>query len=104
MLKLNGTDVVLTHRAADHTWPSRVIGDSGSIEFSLPRLEEVTINGLVQKTSYGSAPIFCDLPASEPSAPRGLHPGLGVEAVAVHRALAANVFGPGTPELPLDVM
>lgn len=102
-LRLCGATVLLTHRAMDDARTSIVRGERGVIEFTLPRLESVTVNGERFDTSYGGPP-FAALAPGEPGAPGGLHLGLGVEAAAVQRALAAGVRGPGMAELPLSEM
>lgn len=103
-LQLCGVTAILNHRASDEGRKSFVTGELGSIEFTLPRLEEVIVNGKVCKTPYGIEEPFRDLSKDEPGAPHGVHTGLGVEAAVVQRAVAAGVRGPGTPELSLEVM
>lgn len=95
---------VLTHRAADDAWQSVVRGERGLLEFDLPRLARVSLDGAPMQVTYTGAPDAADLPADEPGAPHGLHTGLGVEAHAVHCALRAGATGPGLAQLPLEEM
>eukprot|EP00928_Gymnodinium_smaydae_P089371 TRINITY_DN73346_c0_g1_i1.p1 TRINITY_DN73346_c0_g1~~TRINITY_DN73346_c0_g1_i1.p1 ORF type:complete len:359 (+),score=44.38 TRINITY_DN73346_c0_g1_i1:84-1160(+) len=103
-MRLAGAEVLLTHRATDEARQSLVLGEHGSLAFTLPRLEEVIVNGMPIATPYADSPPFVDLYADEPGAPRGLHPGLGEEVLAVHRAMSAQRKEPGSTELPLDVI
>ena len=108
-----GAVAVLTHRAADDARPSVVHGAHGSIEFTLPYLNSVTVRRVgdsaadapvTHNTSYGGLEPLTDLDEGEPSAPHGIHPGLGVQAAAVQREVLAGTSGPGTPYLTAEVM
>ncbi|CAK0862135.1 unnamed protein product [Prorocentrum cordatum] len=103
-IRMCGAVAVLTHRAADEARRSVVAGESGSLEFTLPRLEDVALNGQLHKFPYGTGAPFSDLPAHEPGAPVGVHAGLGVQALVVRDALVSGFRGPGAPHLTLDVM
>lgn len=99
---LGGATAVLTHRAADDARTSVVHGDSGKIEFELPRLPWVAVNGEKVDAGYTGDADARDLPEGEPGAPCGLHPGLGMQAAAVQRALRAGATS--AEWLPPDVM
>ena len=113
---MRGASVTLTHRAADDARESVVRGQSGEIAFTLPYLDYVRVNGVVHDTRYASGERLglADLPEDSPGGAHGLHPGLGVEALAVqHELLAARAAadadaesgaGPGASYLPLEVM
>merc|ERR1712232_306695 len=92
-IRICGITALLTHRVTDEKIPSTVQGTTGSIEFTLPKLEYVTVNGERFETGYGGMEPLTDLEISEPKAPHGEHPGLGVEAICFHRALAAGAIG-----------
>jgi len=100
-MRICDATVVLTHRAIDKAPPSTVRGETGSIEFVLPRLPNVVVDGVAIDTAYGGSP-FADLPENEPGFPHGIHTGLGVEAARFQQALSAGRVGPGTRELPLE--
>lgn len=102
-VRICGCSAFLTHRAAEAARRSIVRGERGCMEFELPRLQYVVLNGERIDTAYGGGAPFADLPSGEAGAPHGVHPGLGVQAAAFQRALH-GADGPGTVELPLDVM
>ena len=116
-LRVRGAEVVLTHRAADDARESIIRGRRGEIVFTLPYLHSVRVNDVVHDTSYGSGEPLAQLPDGSPGGAHGLHPGLGVEALAVQRELLASratAVGEGATRppgasyhasyLPLDVM
>lgn len=103
-VRVGGTTARLTHRAADDLWPSVVRGERGTLEFDLPRLQSLVVNGEAVDVAYAGPPGVTDLPVEAPGGPHGVHPGLGVEAACVHRAILAGETRAGTAALPLDVM
>ena len=109
-LKLGGASVVLTHRAADDARESTVRGTRGEIGFTLPYLHHVRVNDVEIDTRYAASEHLGELAGDSPGGPHGLHPGLGIEALAVQRELAAHAAkgedasSPDTSYLPSEVM
>uniref|UniRef100_A0A0G4IDY6 D-xylose 1-dehydrogenase (NADP(+), D-xylono-1,5-lactone-forming) n=1 Tax=Chromera velia CCMP2878 TaxID=1169474 RepID=A0A0G4IDY6_9ALVE len=84
--------VLMTHRAVekgDPVWRSFVKGCNGTLSFDLPKVQSVDFNG--------EAIEFDD-------SGRGSHAGLGVEARALHQAIAEGVTGAGVAALPEGVI
>lgn len=110
-LQLGRASVVLTHRAADDARESVVRGTRGEISFTLPYLHHVRVNDVEIDTSYAACEQLGELAGDSPGAPHGLHPGLGIEALAVRREILAartanggDAASPGTSYLPLEVV
>jgi len=73
----SGTQVTLSHLAHDEQRMSKVVFQCGSVEFDLPKLKRVTIDG---------QPLSNDVQSTE----RGVHPGLGHEAAHAMELIEKN--------------